>query len=181
MKKRIMDEYNKKIENWKRRYYRGDVEAIKEWIQCIINSVKPVGDVKFIIQSKFNENNGELYLKIVINSLYEIFAFSEYKYFPRKRELRAIEMKVRERIAHSRNLIENILYSFLYKFYYNDIGNVMNKITIDLVSDKLLVGSCWCGKEDGKHAQNKEKIIIDSCQIRICKNIQKEVESFAEN
>lgn len=180
-KKRIMDEYNKKIENWKWRYYRGDVEAIKEWIQCIINSVKPVGDVKFIIQSKFNENNGELYLKIVINSLYEIFAFSEYKYFPRKRELRAIEMKVRERIAHSRNLIENILYSFLYKFYYNDIGNVMNKITIDLVSDKLLVGSCWCGKEDGKHAQNKEKIIIDSCQIRICKNIQKEVESFAEN
>lgn len=179
-KKRIIDEYNKKIENWKWRYYCGDVEAVKAWIQCIINSIKPVGDVKFIIQSKFNEDNGELYLKIVINSLYEIFASSEYKYFPRKRELRPIEMKVRERIAHSRNLIENILYSFLYKFYYNDIGNIINKITIDVMSDELIVGSCWCSKKDGKYAKNQEKIIIDSCQIRICKNIQKEVESFAE-
>lgn len=177
--KRMIDENNKRIENWEQKYYCGDTEGVNQWIQYVIDSIKPVGDIKFLITNRFIEQGRNLYLKVAINSLYEIFAFSEYKYLPRKREIRAIEMKVRDRIAHSRKLIENILYSFIYIFYYNDIGNVINKLTIDVVSDELVLGSCWCTRENAKCVKNKKSVIIDSSQIRICKNIQKEVESFA--
>lgn len=180
-KKRNIDEHNQEIEEWKWKYSFAYSEAINLWIEHIKKSIKPIGDVKFTVETKFNESNRYLYVKIKINSMKEVFAFSEYKYLPRKKEIRAVDMKVRERTEHSRKLIENILYSMLYKFYYNDIGDVIKILVVDLVSDELMLGSCWCSQKDAKCAKNRERIFIDSSQIRICKNIQKEVQSFMYN
>lgn len=176
--KRSIDEYNQEIEKWKWRYSCADSEAINTWAEHIKNSIKPIGDVKFTVETRFDEDIRYLYVKIKINSIKEIFAFSEYKYLPRKKEIRAVDMKVRERTEYSRKLIENILYSMLYKFYYNDIGDIIKRLVVDLVSDELILGSCWCSQEDAKCAKNRERIFIDSSQIRICKNIQTEVQSF---
>ena len=140
--------------------------------------MQSIGYIHFTVKSNFVPNVRVLHLKIKINSMKEIFAFSEYKYLPRKKEIRAVEMKVRARTECSCNLIENILYATLYKFYYNDIGDSIKSLIVDVISDDLVLGSCLCSQSEAKCAKNRQRIFIDSSQMRICKNLHKEVQSF---
>lgn len=183
LKKRQIEEHNKKIESWEQGCINCDEKSVIKFIDYIIENK----DVSYrTIRGKnivYNKANKKAIVDLYIEQKENIFKYENFKYLKQKDEIEPVKIKVNSLNQRTRNLLINICIASFINIYKNDVTNSIDELIINIYHNKICCVSGKMSKEEFKnyHFLDEGDIIyIENHLFKIYKQLNTGVKPIEE-